>query len=58
MDIQKIAREVFYKYPYGIKIWQLQEEAKYFGIDTNILFKELCKIGQRESESCPYCGGE
>jgi hypothetical protein len=51
MNIQNIAKEILQNYPNGIKIWQLQEEAKYFGVDANILFKKICNICQTESEA-------
>jgi len=50
MLLSQIARGVLENYPNGIKIWQLQEEAKYFGIEANSLLKEICTICQEEEE--------
>jgi hypothetical protein len=50
MIISQIAKEVLANYPNGIKIWQLQEEAKYFGVEANTLLKEICNICKEKSE--------
>jgi len=50
ITIQNIAKEVLQKYHNGIKIWQLQEEAKYFNVDSNLLLKEICLICKQEEE--------
>lgn len=50
MPISKIAKEVLINYPNGIKIWQLQEEAKYFHVNPNLLLKEICAICQKENQ--------
>lgn len=48
MTIQNIAIEVLQNYPNGIKIWQLQEEAKYFNVELNSLLKAICAICQEK----------
>ena len=50
MTIQETAREVLTRYPNGIKVWQLQEEAKYFNVDSNTLLKEICTICKDEED--------
>jgi len=50
MKIEEIAREVLLNYTDGIKIWQLQEEAKYYNVDTNTLFKKLCELSDYNEE--------
>ena len=40
---------------YGIKCADMLAIPEEFRRDV---WNEIIKIGQRESESCPYCGGE
>lgn len=59
MDEKQIRREaeriVSIQRQYGIKCADMLAIPEAFRRDV---WNEIIKIGQRESESCPYCGGE
>ena len=52
---QEAERIVSIQKNYGIKCADMLAIPEEFRHDV---WNEIIKIGQRESESCPYCGGE